>query len=267
MFEVCLNFLSAFGHSTAEKYDIDALRKQLWNKSLLGRGDGMDAMNVMGEAIWIPKYPIDEPGTSSSSNAGEIFIFENGSYVTWHMSQEDAKSFAEDVLQTSNGYLRDGINAIIEIQKYKETQTEAMDFMVRSGEITGVKDDLIVIGTSDVESSGDVMGSALGSEATRRTSNSSQSPVATTIEPLPGTHSAKPTVPSSDAFPPPLDDVPDELNSGRINLPRTEADLRARLSLSSGLARSTKLAVYEEMLEDLMDECVHSAPPLPSKVY
>ena len=253
--------------STAEKYDIDALRKQLWKRSFLGRGDGMDAMNVMGEAIWIPKYPLDEPPSdtslsantiaSASTKSGEIFIFENGSYVTWNMNHEDAKGFAESFLRGSPSYDRDGTNGPVEIEKYKETQMEAMGFIVRSGENTGVRDDLIVVGTNVVASSGDGYNNAT---ATTEDSlgGSSHPPLATAIEPLHGSlHSPASTIddqPLSASSLQSFDDSTSGTSTSQVRLPRTEDGLRARLSLSSGLARSTKLAVYEEMLEDLMDE-------------
>lgn len=81
-------------------------------------------MNLMGEAIWIPKWPVESTtsANNSSTNAttvgsnsgeiektlpqstdtsGEIFIFETGSFVSWHMSAADAQAFANEVLKKS----------------------------------------------------------------------------------------------------------------------------------------------------------------------
>lgn len=272
----------AIAFSTAERYDIDALRKALWNKNLLGRGDGKDAVNLMGEAIWIPSWPLPPPPGSSmngssetfddshghqdqnggagsnhpsalspspgtAGEAGEIFVFETGSFVSWHMTEAEALSFVREVLRGN-----DGTEPPVEVERYPEMQTEAMDFTVQSGETTGVKDDLIVIGTSGYHQ----VISEVDKPATDGPTGRDSRPLTTAIEPNPASSSSPgaSASTSSGLFTPQHSHSPRKPVSLRNALPRGEDDLAARLSLSTGLARSTKLAVYEEMLEDCMDE-------------
>lgn len=249
----------AISFSTAERYDIDTLRKALWDHKLLGRGDGFDAMNLMGEAIWIPKWPVEDSSASSNNSSaiattigstasesdksplqstdtsGEIFIFETGSFVSWHMSAADAQAFADEVLKKSD--------IPVEIEPYAEPQVEAMGFVVQSGERTGVKEDMIVIGTTS---------EALESDSDIARDNQTSPPLATAIDPLPSAFKGAFTLSSSASASPP--NWTGAVAYRQTILPRSEDDLRARLSLSSGLARSTKLAVYEEMLDSHMDE-------------
>lgn len=121
---------------------------------------------------------------------------------------------------------------------------EAMGFVVQPGGETGVKEDMIVIGTSSE-----------GQEGVYSIENSSSPPLATAIDPIP--HASKGTFSlssSSNGLNGSISSWPGPLSPRQTILPRSEDDLRARLSLSSGLARSTKLAVYEEMLDAHMDE-------------
>lgn len=269
----------AISFSTAERYDIDTLRKALWDHKLLGRGDGNDAMNLMGEAIWIPKWPIEDSPTSSSTSIsnsglattfsmnnveendmqltsassssqssdapGEIFIFESGSIVAWHMSMAEAQSFLDEVIKKHT--------TPVEIETYDEPQIEAMGFVVQSGEKTGVKEDMIVIGTTS-EAVHDAENDIL-------TENPNSPPLATAIDPLPSASKGTFSLSSPSSASSQLGTWPNPLSHRNTILPRSEDDLRARLSLSSGLARSTKLAVYEEMLDAHMDECVPRFSP------
>lgn len=250
----------AISFSTAERYDIDTLRKSLWDHKLLGRGDGFDAMNLMGEAIWIPKWPVEEASSSNNSvtiatnngssnenekspqqqsdTSGEIFIFETGSFVSWHMSPADAQAFADEVLKKSD--------IPVEIEPYAEPQVEAMGFVVQSGEKTGVKEDMIVIGTTS---------EALQPENDITRDSQASPPLATAIDPLPNASKGAFSLSASSTSASQVGWMGPFAHRQTI-LPRSEDDLRARLSLSSGLARSTKLAVYEEMLDLHMDEWV-----------
>lgn len=271
----------AIAFSTAERYNIDALRRNLWDQGLLGRGDGKDAMNLMGEAIWIPTWPVPAPTASesqeqtshekiqSSERVGEIFVFESGSIVAWNMAQADAQSFIDQVISSTSPNSSSGVIALpsllVEREKYNEVQTEAMDFIVRYGERTGVRDDLIVIGRTE-NGDGEGMHQAEEEDERRSHRKAATPPLATAIEPLPTskatTSSARKAAssPSAPVTSPSPDMMPlTPLHSPSSQLPRGEDDLRARLSLSSGLARSTKLAMYEEMLESYMDE-VSSVP-------
>ena len=284
----------AIAFSTAESYHIDALRSSLYENGLLGRGKGEDAVNLMGEAIWVPVWPLprDEgpregqrPATSTSERAaaGEIFIFESGAFVSWHMSEADARSFAEQVLGSATTSIAGSAlgsvvkpssstnAAAVEIDRYGERQQEAMDFVVSSGETTGVKGDLIIIGSSDArqrapderfEPEG---GDSSGHSASAAAAAAAPAPLATAIHP-PSSNIAGAGKRSRYARAERVDEHGSSATSGQASLdkamsrrtvlPRSEDDLKARLSLSRGLARSTKLAVYEEMLDAHMDRCV-----------
>jgi hypothetical protein len=248
----------------------------LWDKALLGRGDGNDAMNLMGEAIWIPHWPLPQESSAVEESStgqdvleeqasGEIFIFESGSYVTWHMSEESARSFGQQVLQQPAGITSSFASSAaaassgsIEIEKYKEPQTEEMDFIIRTGEKTGVREDVIYIGTSEMDNRDIPSQHQLQSNNDKNKRDSGRSPLATAIEPIssgtPHKHSkpgrSKASIPQAVQTP----DSSTALITTRARLPRNEDDLRARLSLSIGLARSTKLAVYEQRLDDFMDQ-------------
>ena len=300
----------AIAFSTAESYHIDALRSSLYENGLLGRGKGEDAVNLMGEAIWVPVWPLprggDEAvregqapptmaatseGEGATAAAGEIFIFESGAFVAWHMSEADARSFAEKVLGSATTSVAGSAlasvvkpssssstnAAAVEIDRYAERQQEAMDFIVSSGETTGVKGDLIIIGSSDArQRAPEERFEPDGSEGSGRSPSGS----------VPASASAAAPVPLATAIHPPSSSIAgagkrsryataervdehgssatsgqaflDRAMSRRTVLPRSEDDLKARLSLSRGLARSTKLAVYEEMLDAHMDR---SVPP------
>lgn len=242
----------AIAFSTAESYDIDALRKALWNKGLLGRGDGEDAVNLMGEAIWVPRWPLppragEETEVQTTGEAGELFIFESGAFVSWNMSESSAREFANRVLRNidSRPHLLSSEPAQeaftpIEVDKYLEEQTEAMDFVIRSNSQTGVRRDCIIIGDSG--------------HAPQTSADSSSPPLATAIHPPSSAPPAKARSINQTSFIDHASGFGHDLKAPKIVLQRSESDLRARLTLSRGLARSTKLAVYEEMLDTHMDE-------------
>lgn len=244
----------AIAFSTAESYDIDALRKALWNKGLLGRGDGEDAVNLMGEAIWVPRWPLaNRPGEETESNiaseAGELFIFESGAFVSWNMSESSARDFANTVLRNIDSRTRSNASEAmqeiftpVEVDKYLEEQTEAMDFVVRNNQGTGVRRDCIIIGDSG--------------DAPQVSADSTIPPLATAIHPP--TSAAKSVRPRQEtnnaSYIDHASSFGQDLSPPKAILQRSESDLRARLTLSRGLARSTKLSVYEEMLDLHMDE-------------
>ena len=244
----------AIAFSTAESYDIDALRKALWNKGLLGRGDGDDAVNLMGEAIWVPRWPLHSSVgeeveiTSSPTEAGELFIFESGAFVSWNMSEASARDFANNVLRNidskprlASSVLAQEVFTPVEVDKYREEQTEAMDFVILNNQSTGVKGDCIIIGESGDSRESDT--------------DFASPPLATAIHPpSSASGTSRNRTQSSDSVTAHASGTGMRSTAGRGDLRRSENDLRARLTLSRGLARSTKLAVYEEMLDSHMDE-------------
>ena len=244
----------AIAFSTAESYDIDALRKALWNKGLLGRGDGDDAVNLMGEAIWVPRWPLSpissEGGAieTDAAEQGELFVFESGAFVSWNMSETSAREFADSVLRNIDSKPRLMSSEIsgdlftpVEVDRYREEQTEAMDYIVRNNQATGVKGDCIIIGESG--------------NSREASADFASPPLATAIHP-PSTASGniKGRNQPSDSMIPHASGFGQDMSASKAVLQRSENDLRARLTLSRGLARSTKLAVYEEMLDSHMDE-------------
>lgn len=235
----------------------------------------------MGEAIYIPHWPLEDDSNASASPSnntqrgdpssahqagppGEIFIFETGSYVAWHMSQEQAAAFADTVLRPATALpgrtlIDGGSDPVVEVSRHDEDQVETMDFVIRADEVTGVRDDVIIIGTSNEDA--EAVSAEESAWPTPR-----KSPLATAIDPLPaGSSKSTSASPGFDFTAEPLlvRGVRDER---RARLPKGEEDLHARLSFSIGLARSTKLAVYEEMLDDFIEECVahpdHSTFPI-----
>ncbi|KAH8921050.1 hypothetical protein BT69DRAFT_1321038 [Atractiella rhizophila] len=179
-------------YTTAESYDISTLQSVLWRI-----GQGKDAVNVMGEAVWIPGW-----------RNGEVWIFESGSFVTWGMDEKDAFAFVEEVIRAP--YTGD---KRIESLPYRELEVESMDYVVRENERTGLKRDLITLGTADPSldsSTGDIL-----------------TPLLTSTLSNPPTSSA--------------------------GLPSSLPSLLTRLSLSSALVRSTRLGIYEEELEEFLE--------------
>ncbi|GAA98359.1 hypothetical protein E5Q_05045 [Mixia osmundae IAM 14324] len=218
----------AIAFTSAEEYDIDALRTILWESGLLGRGDDKDAVNLMGEAVYLPQWPLrDTPSIAQTEQSGEVFIFENGSYVTWGLGEHTAAGFLDKVI-------RGGTNeSSVEKERYPECQSESVNFIVDLTSETGIRDDAITIGQTDLDSSA------------RPTS------VVTSFAP--------PAFSKVDSSPHSLDVATgssirraDQISSG-ASLPTAERDLQARLALSSGLTRSTKLDHYETELDKFLE--------------
>lgn len=212
------------------------MTKCLAHKGLIGRGDGTDAVNLLGEAIWIPRWPIT---SNDAERQGEIFVFETGSYVTWGVSERDALDFRNRILRAPEwpGIEVDGHT----VEMDKDDWTERMPYFLQAGEQTGVKNDLIVINATSDESHIE--------EHANTHAASTAEPLLTPIE-VPFLRNA--TLPESSSKTAPITPT-----LSAQALPSSDDDLRARLALSSGLARSTKLSVYEEMLESYMERVEH----------
>jgi uncharacterized Rmd1/YagE family protein len=110
---------SVFTLSTAERYDFRKLRNHL----------PASAQSVH-EAWWIPKYA-----------KGEIFIFPNGSFVCWGLSEEGAKKFAGQVLAPRG----------VQVGPLREPETEELDFITDPSEQTRLQGDLIILGKGQNE--------------------------------------------------------------------------------------------------------------------
>ncbi|KAL7009599.1 hypothetical protein EMMF5_000506 [Cystobasidiomycetes sp. EMM_F5] len=267
----------AIAFSVAQSFNIERLTRSLAARNLVGRTDDYDAVNLMGEAIWIPKWPLPEqsanpaggrlpPGGTSAenTNAGEIFVFETGSFVTWGVSEGDALDFRNQVLRAPG-------HPGIEVESYtadmeKEDWTERMPYFVREGERTGVKNDVVIIGTKGAHrtlSTDDAPTASLEGEyhtplltpiEIRARPTNSQVNLQQTSAPATSPITIGSVRSSEETTTPSQSRVSDSHSMPRgTALPAGDDDLRSRLALSSGLARSTKLSIYEEMLENYMD--------------
>lgn len=186
-----------------------------------------------------------------AAEQGELFVFESGAFVSWNMSETSAREFADSVLRNidskprlMNSEISGDMFTPVEVDRYREEQTEAMDYIVRNNQATGVKGDCIIIGESG--------------NSREASADFASPPLATAIHP-PSSASGniRGRNQPSDSMIPHASGFGQDMSASKAVLQRSENDLRARLTLSRGLARSTKLAVYEEMLDSHMDEVEH----------
>jgi uncharacterized Rmd1/YagE family protein len=82
------------------------------------------------DAWWIPRW--GKPGKE-----GEIFVFSNGSFVCWGLEEEEAKRFAEKVINFVPG---------VEVSSLKDAETEELEFVIDPIEKTRIQGDLIILG-------------------------------------------------------------------------------------------------------------------------
>ncbi|KAI0049810.1 hypothetical protein FA95DRAFT_802839 [Auriscalpium vulgare] len=106
--------------ATAERYFLPALRSRL-----------PESARPLHEAYWVPKW-------GEEGKEGEIFIFGNGSFVGWGLSEEQAVRFRRDVLARTG----------LEFGPLPEPETEELEFAMDPSEETRLQGDLIVLGTS-----------------------------------------------------------------------------------------------------------------------
>ncbi|KAK0494955.1 hypothetical protein EDD18DRAFT_1076287 [Armillaria luteobubalina] len=87
---------------------------------------------------------------------GEVFVFANGSFVCWGLGEQDARTFASEVLRHVPG---------IEISPLKEAETEELEFVTDPTETTRLQGDLIILGqTSTPPTSSDLPSMVFPSE-------------------------------------------------------------------------------------------------------
>jgi len=206
--------------STAEEYSTDGLQRTLASLSLIGTGKSADAINLLGEAVYLPAGGI--------SGSGEVFIFENGSFVVWNGEQEDVDRLVATVIKGKG----------VEVMPLtKGMEEESMEY--RLDETTGpsVKGNTIILPLQSVPEPPNQSGS-IDPVSTFESSQVRFSPL-----PLPGKlASLDPAV------------LPPMRKNG---LPMTENDILLRLAVSAALVRSTKLAMYEKLLDDFIETCVN----------
>ena len=86
--------------ATSERYLLTRLRTRL-----------PPTARPLHDAYWVPKW-------SSEGREGEVFIFSNGSFVCWGLSEEDARRFRRDVLTPARA----------EVGPLEEPETEELEF-------------------------------------------------------------------------------------------------------------------------------------------
>lgn len=181
---------------TAEAYDTPSLLQGLQTLGLLEGTSGNGAVNLMGEAIYIPRWsPIPSTATESPE-VGEIFIFESGTIVAWGLSTQGIESFLRQVIRGSPATkVGKGELGWVERGRYAESESELLDYWVDG---------------TDPSQHINLIGDALHLYA----------------------------APSP--------------SSSHLNSPPSR-DLLARLALSAGMARTTKLGVYEEQFDEFSE--------------
>jgi required for meiotic nuclear division protein 1 len=98
---------TVFTLATAERYVLSRLRGRLPPLS-----------QSLHESWWVPKW-------GQQGRQGEVFIFANGSFVCWGLGEEDARSFAKDVLSRTG----------MEVGSLKEAETEELEFVTDPTEL------------------------------------------------------------------------------------------------------------------------------------
>ncbi|KAF8442320.1 hypothetical protein L210DRAFT_3620876 [Boletus edulis BED1] len=99
--------------ATADRYVPTRLRPRLTPDS-----------QKLHDAWWIPRW----------GQNGEIFVFGNGSFVCWGLSEDEARQFAKDTL------------APCEVGSLQEPETEELEFVTDPNERTRIQGDLIILG-------------------------------------------------------------------------------------------------------------------------
>ncbi|KIL67599.1 hypothetical protein M378DRAFT_159404 [Amanita muscaria Koide BX008] len=112
---------TVFTLATAERYLLSRLRS---HPDLPARSQ------TLFDAWWIPIW--GKPGKE-----GEIFVFSNGSFVCWGLQEEDAKTFADQVINFVSG---------VEVSPLKDAETEELEFVIDPIEKTRLQGDLIILG-------------------------------------------------------------------------------------------------------------------------
>jgi required for meiotic nuclear division protein 1 len=81
--------------ATAERYLLLRLRSRL------------PGAQTLHDALWVPHW----------GDGGEVFVFSNGSFVSWGLGEGEAQRFAREVLAPS------------EVNRLKEPETEELEFV------------------------------------------------------------------------------------------------------------------------------------------
>ncbi|KAI0749778.1 hypothetical protein C8Q80DRAFT_1102090 [Daedaleopsis nitida] len=117
--------------ATAERYLMPSLRGAL-----------PAGARLLHDAWWVPRW-VD----GASGQAGEVFVFGNGSLVCWGLGEDAAGRFARDVLAGDAAA----------VAPLKEVETEDLEFVTDPEEDTRLQGDLIILGKTPPLSSEDSM--------------------------------------------------------------------------------------------------------------
>ncbi|GAA5943515.1 hypothetical protein JCM3775_001381 [Rhodotorula graminis] len=181
--------------TTASSYNTPELLLNLEALGLLG-----GAVNLLGEAILLPRWSPSSSSSSSSSTGessepahevGEVFVFESGTVVLWGLSMHAAETFLRKVIRGGAA----GTGVYIEEGRYGEPETELLEYWVGKGP-TRMSGDAILLSTPPVDA-----------------------------------------------------DLP---TAGQVPAPPSKG-LLERLAFSAGMARVTKLGVYEEQFDEFAE--------------
>ena len=99
---------TVFTLATAERYVLSRLRGHLPPSS-----------TTLHESWWVPYW-----------HGGEVFVFANGSFVSWGLSEESARNFANQVIAASP--------LPVEVSPLKDAETEELEFVTDPTELGGV---------------------------------------------------------------------------------------------------------------------------------
>ncbi|TBU33286.1 hypothetical protein BD311DRAFT_748288 [Dichomitus squalens] len=109
-----------FTYATAERYLMPNLRAALPKDSKL-----------LHDSWWVPRWKDEKSGKE-----GEVFVFGNGSFVSWGLSEDEAVRFADEVIARSSA----------EVARLKEPETEDLEFVTDPEEDTRLQGDIIILG-------------------------------------------------------------------------------------------------------------------------
>jgi uncharacterized Rmd1/YagE family protein len=92
-----------------------------------------NAVNLLGEAILLPRWSPPTAPTSTEAEVGEVFIFESGTIVLWGLSMNAAEQFLRKVIRGSTDSSSDEFIGWVEQGRYSEPETEVLEYWVGKG--------------------------------------------------------------------------------------------------------------------------------------
>ena len=99
--------------ATSERYILSKLRSH---------PDLPPRAQALHDSWWVPRW------IGPQGQEGEVFVFSNGSFVCWGLSESDAKVFAKEVIGQAFG---------MEVNRLQEPETEELEFVVDPSELSG----------------------------------------------------------------------------------------------------------------------------------